>query len=296
VHKKQTVKKQSLPTKVKRHVKLATVPHRENSYRPHAIRRYGLVAILVLAFGLLLVNNYFTTGDVLGQRAAITMNTLLSESNHARQAEGRPGLEINDTLNQAAYAKAQDMLAGQYWSHDSPSGVQPWKWFNDYHYNYSQAGENLARGFTSSGAVISAWLASPEHRANLLSSDYKDVGFAVVNGEMSGKQTTLVVAMYGAPAETGAVAGVTTGFREPVAQTGMFASVGRSVQTLPAAVVGAAVLLVLAGFVALFAQAYRHKLPKQLRVSWYHHHGAYKAAGMMSVAVIIVIMYSGGQI
>jgi len=56
------------------------------------------------------------------------------------------------------------------------------------------------------------------------------------------------------------------------------------------------VLIALAAGVALAAHAYRRKLPKTLRQSWYRHHGLYKAAGMMSLGVMVIFLSGGGQI
>lgn len=276
-------------------MKLAAWPHRENQYRPHAVGRYGIAVFLILILGVFFVHNAVTTGDVLGRRAAITSEGLLASTNQAREKEGLADLVLNEQLSEAAYAKAQDMLKNQYWAHESPSGVQPWKWFADANYNYSQAGENLARNFTTSSEVTAAWLASSSHRENVLESAYQDVGFATVEGDINGSDTTIVVALYGAPARVGTVAGETK-FNKSAEQTGFVASIGRSIQTLPATAVGSLVLVIVAAGVALVTHAYRRKLPKVLQNSWYHHHGAFKAVGFLSIGVIIVIMYSGGQI
>lgn len=278
-------------------MKLAVVPHRYNQYRPHAIRRYGLVAVFVAIFGVHLLNNTLTTGDVLGQQANVTSQTLLATTNTAREHEGLNSLALSPKLNQAAYDKAQDMLANQYWSHESPTGVQPWKWMSDVRYNYSHAGENLARGFTTSDGVTTAWLASPEHRANVLGLSYQDVGFAAVEGSLGGKDTTLVVAMYGTPIQETSVAGVTTTtFTAPTEQSGILASIGQKIYALPAAAIGSMIVIVVLIGVAIAAHASRKRLPKAFRSTWYHHHGVVKAMGLGSLSVIIVIMYSGGQI
>lgn len=278
-------------------MKMAIVPHRHNQYRPHAIRRYSLIAIIIVTFSVYFVHNTITTGDVLGSHATITPQALLVTANSAREQNGLDELSLNSQLNQAAYSKAQDMLTRQYWSHVSPDGVQPWKWISDVRYNYSQAGENLARGFTTSDGVTSAWLASPEHRANVLGSSYRDVGFAAVEGTLNGKDTMVVVAMYGAPVDVASVAGVaTTKFAVPTEHMGIFTSIGQKVQALPASAIGTLIIILLVIGISLAAHASRKRLPKSLRDSLYRHHGAAKAMGLASLSVIIVIMYSGGQI
>lgn len=243
-------------------------------------------------------NNYVSTGDVLGRQTNVTVSGLLKDINDVRQRNNIGILRISPQLNKAAYAKAQDMLQQQYWAHVSPTGTQPWKWMNDVKYNYDKAGENLARGFTSSDAVTAAWMASPDHKANVLGKSYEDVGFAVVEGELLGKETTLVVSMYGDPADIGAATGIVTPneFYGATGSEGALAVLGARVQALPATAIGSLVIVLLATLTALAAHAYRNKLPKHLRSGWYRHHGVYKAIGLASFSIIIVFMYSGGQI
>ena len=89
------------------------------------------------------------------------------------------------------------MLLKNYWAHNSPDGKTPWEFIKEAGYSYVYAGENMARGFNTSLDVTNAWMASPTHRANMLSSNYSDVGFAVVTGNLSGEETVLVVEEFG---------------------------------------------------------------------------------------------------
>lgn len=43
-------------------------------------------------------------------------------------------------------------------------------------------GENVAYGFSDGGAVVRAWMHSPEHRANILFGHYRLMGLAAVKG------------------------------------------------------------------------------------------------------------------
>ncbi len=276
---------------------MVVVPHKKNDYRPHLIRRYGIIAIVFVVVGLQFSYNAATTGSVLGRESTVTIGSLLDETNQARITDGEPALILNKQLSQAAHLKAQDMFAQQYWAHNAPDGTQPWKWFGDVQYNYAEAGENLAKNFTSSNAVVGAWLASPEHKANVLKSDYRDVGFAVVDGVLNDKPTSVVVALYGMPAES-AVAGAEAKFsKPPMAVTASpVVQFGLALQSISPAALGGLVLLALATGVAVAAHSYRRKLPKTLRQSWYRHHGLYKAAGMMSLGVMVIFLSGGGQI
>lgn len=113
---------------------------------------------------------------------------------------------------------------------------------------------------------------------------------------MSGKPTKIVVALYGTPEGLG-VAGATTKQQVPTTHTvSLLTRFGVAMQSLTPAALGSLVLILSTVFVAMLAHAYRRKLPKTLRQSWYHHHGAYKAVGLATFAVMIVTLYSGGQI
>lgn len=278
-------------------IKLVIIPHKENDYRPHLIRRYGLAAIFFIVIGIQLGYNSAITGKVLGREPNITINTLLEQTNRERFKAGEKPLKLNDKLDQAAYLKAQDMFLKQYWAHNAPDGTPPWKWLGNVGYNYDEAGENLAKNFTSTDAVMTAWINSPEHRANILKNDYQDVGFAVVDGEMDNQPMSLIVAMYGLSAEH-AVATSQKSFlgAMPTKGSSFLTQFAVIIQSLtPAAMVGLA-MLVLALIVAIMSHVYRKKIPKSLRKYWYHYHAVYKAFGLIFFGLIIILTYAGGRI
>lgn len=92
------------------------------------------------------------------------------------------------------------MVAKSYWAHFAPDGKTPWDFVRQAGYNFTAAGENLARDFGGVDPMISAWLASPTHRENLLSSNFTEIGVGVAEGVIAGKSTTVVVQMFGRPA------------------------------------------------------------------------------------------------
>lgn len=281
--------------RARRHARLALVPHRANQYRPHLVRRFGLVGVAVLVLGMHFMQAV-SGGGVLGDQTSLTPQGVLSDTNQARQAHGEVALTSDPRLTEAAQLKAQDMLKQQYWAHTAPDGTPPWKWLGDVQYHYEVAGENLARNFSSPHAVVQAWLASPAHRANILNNKFTNVGIAVVDGMLHGKATSLVVALYGAPAAS-QVQGAQQFASAPVDTNLSIATrLGMAIQSLTPAAVGSVVVLLFAGGVALVAHHYRRRLPKALRSSWYHHHGLYKAAGLTACAVLVVVLYSGGQL
>ena len=287
--------------KVKHHAKRALVPHKANGYRPHLIRAHGLIAVLVVAILAQAVYSIASTGSfqVLGRTSNIQTAELLTDTNKQRESEGLGDLTVNDKLSQAAYLKAQDMFTHDYWAHTSPQGVEPWKWFNDTNYNYSVAGENLAKNYPTANATVNAWMNSPSHRENIMNGKYVDVGFAVVEGTLEGKATTLVVAFYGAPVTFAAVQGTAT----PVSflsasQKGSnpLEFFGTAFQSLSPVSIFVLALLGVVAVVGVAAHHYRDKLPKAWKKSWKLHHGMFTFSGMIALGVLIILATGGGQI
>lgn len=175
------------------------LPHPTNNHRAKILHHGSILSLVVVLlisnFSFSLVENRFH--DVLGISANISSDELLLHTNIKRQENGLPPLVINNQLSQAAAGKAQDMMTKNYWAHIAPDGTTPWAFFKGAGYEYVHAGENLARGFTTSNDVIEAWMASPGHRENMLSPNYNEVGFAILSGVLTGEDTVLVVEMLG---------------------------------------------------------------------------------------------------
>jgi hypothetical protein len=290
-------KTKSVAGRLKHGIKLAVVPHKKNVFRPHLIRYYGIIAIVFVVVGLQFGYNGAKTGDVLGVESNITITSLFDQTNVYRQEQGVGKLNLNDKLDQAAYLKAQDMFAKQYWAHNSPDGVQPWSWFAKVGYNYDEAGENLAKNFSTTNGVMTAWIDSPTHKANIIKSSYKDVGFAVVSGILDKKPATLVVALYGSPAST-AAASAANSFSESsqTSQPNVLTQFAVATQSITPAVMWGLLILLFAVAVSVVAHSNRKKLSSKLRRSWYRHHGIYKAVSLLTFGLVIVFMYGGGQI
>ncbi|HEV2339483.1 MAG TPA: CAP domain-containing protein [Patescibacteria group bacterium] len=176
------------------------LPHYSNNQRAK-ILHYDSVLVIAVA---LFIGSFFVGTvkknyqDVLGISYNISAQDLLNLTNQDRIQAGDSPLTIDSQLTQAAAGKAEDMFFHNYWAHVSPTGVTPWQFITDAGYHYTTAGENLARGYTTASDVITAWMNSPEHRANMLSKNYTNVGFAVQQGTLTGdNNTVLVVEMFG---------------------------------------------------------------------------------------------------
>lgn len=162
----------------------------------HNTSIFVFLAILVV-YQILLQLISSTGSKILGYASNISINDVVNITNQKRQENGVEPLILNETLSSAAHSKGLDMLEHDYWAHVSPQGTEPWKFFTDSGYTYKYAGENLARDFSNPSSAVDAWMASPSHRDNMLSGKYKEIGVAVVEGDLSGVETTLIVQMFG---------------------------------------------------------------------------------------------------
>jgi uncharacterized protein YkwD len=177
------------------------VPLQLNDFHPHAIRPQSLLFYVCLILLVQLFYNFSQTGQarVLSYATDIRQSEIIRLSNDERDKAGAGLLHESAVLDQAAAKKAADMFAHDYWAHTSPTGTTPWYFFDLVGYKYSYAGENLARDFDTSAGVVAGWMASPSHRENLLSTNYIEIGVAVVDGMLLDHETTLVVQLFGHP-------------------------------------------------------------------------------------------------
>jgi uncharacterized protein YkwD len=106
----------------------------------------------------------------------------------ARTVSGVPALAAEPKLMDAADRKARDILACQQFSHTA-CGLPFTQRITDAGYAYRAAAENIAYGTGSSGSVrsiMTGWLNSAGHKANLLSATYRDHGIALAVGTLNG--------------------------------------------------------------------------------------------------------------
>lgn len=179
------------------------LPSKDNNYRSYLLHHKNLLlAIIFLLLGSFASSLARTNlPSVLGVSTNITSENLLVLTNKAREENKVAPLALSPQLSEAAAKKAKDMFDKNYWAHNSPDGTTPWVFIKNSGYNYTYAGENLARGFSETPDVLSAWMASPTHRENILSPNYKDIGFAIKTGILNEEETVLVVEEFGSTSE-----------------------------------------------------------------------------------------------
>lgn len=177
------------------------LPQESNNYRAKILHHQSLSFITTgfLIVQLALSSILLVGPKVLGYASQISPERVVELTNQERAKNGAPLVVLNPLLVEAAQRKAGDMFAFDYWAHVSPSGRKPWDFFREVGYDFSFAGENLARDFPSAEEVVNAWMASSTHKENVVNGKYREIGIAVVDGTLNGVQTTLVVQLFGTP-------------------------------------------------------------------------------------------------
>jgi hypothetical protein len=175
------------------------IPHYSNNQKAKLLHSSTLLGIALILLFLQVFLHFLPKAGVrvLGYASNISIDEVLRLTNQKRQEAGLSPLKLDPVLSQAAKNKGEDMLAKDYWAHVSPDGVEPWKFFIDAGYKYRYAGENLARDFSNASSAVDAWMASPSHRENMLSPKYEEIGLAVVEGDLNGVDTTIIVQFFG---------------------------------------------------------------------------------------------------
>lgn len=101
--------------------------------------------------------------------------------NDDRKDRGLPPLRFNSQLAKLADSYARDMIKRDYFSHYDPDGQSPFERMQKQEISFNYAGENLA--FNESVlAAQQAFMHSPVHKANILNTNYTQVGIGVVKG------------------------------------------------------------------------------------------------------------------
>lgn len=119
------------------------------------------------------------------------VTSLLQAVNRTRTAYGLRPLRVDTTLVRAARSHSSDMLRGNYFAHGNFRGRMI-----AFHVVGPAAGENLAwgnGGYAQPSTIVAEWLASPEHRANLLRPGWTRIGIGITQGTFLGNGGAAIV-------------------------------------------------------------------------------------------------------
>jgi uncharacterized protein YkwD len=109
---------------------------------------------------------------------------VLDLTNAERQNAGLAPLSLSSELEDAAQSYSDVLASSDCFAHtcgpvtevgerDAQAGYTGW----------SAVGENIAAGYATPEDVVAGWMASPGHRANILSRNFAEIGIGVSNAD-----------------------------------------------------------------------------------------------------------------
>ncbi|MFC9913485.1 CAP domain-containing protein [Streptomyces sp. NPDC059862] len=111
-------------------------------------------------------------------------------TNRERTRAGLPPLTVDPVLTTAAQAHSADMVTRDFYSHTAPDGSQPWDRAAAAGSTRRSIGENIACGQRSPAEVVTGWMNSPGHRANILKPGFTHIGIGFAGGGRAGTYWT----------------------------------------------------------------------------------------------------------
>jgi len=150
--------------------------------------------IIVFITSLFLVGFNVNMPVYASENNDITIDSVLEKHNQIRVENSLPEFTLDEDLTKSAYLKAVTMKFQKCWSHYCPDS--PWGDFEFVGYEYEIAGENLAHGFSDTDVLMTAWLDSPTHKANIMNKKYSEIGIAVVESTFLENLTDKIVVVH----------------------------------------------------------------------------------------------------
>lgn len=99
---------------------------------------------------------------------------VVSLVNAERAKEGLGALTVDAGIEKAALVRAKEIQSS--FSHTRPNGAGFSTALQEAGVNYRASGENIAWGQRSPEEVVTGWMNSPSHRANIMNGNYSRIG------------------------------------------------------------------------------------------------------------------------
>lgn len=161
------------------------------------MRRHRLTLTLLVLLGLLAAGRALAQPGVLAGESRANLPLLIIKSppptattpplpspaqqvvdlvNQERAKAGCQPLAVSPQLTAAAQGHSEDMATNDFFSHTGSNGASPWERIEAAGYQYSAAAENIAFGPSTAAGVMQMWMASSDHRRNILNCGLRDIG------------------------------------------------------------------------------------------------------------------------
>jgi uncharacterized protein YkwD len=170
---------------------------------------WGALTLLALVAVLAPAATARTSHHARAKSARATLQLgILQQLNALRATHHLRPLTLSPSLGAASFAHTKEMAAKGYFAHDSGDGSPFWKRIQRVYgssgYSFWSVGENLlwSTPNVDSAAAIKLWLASPEHRKNMLDPKWREIGIAALHveaapGVFGSQPVTIVTTDFG---------------------------------------------------------------------------------------------------
>jgi uncharacterized protein YkwD len=169
-------------------------------------------AVLVAVCLSLVVAGAAVASPAQPRRPAASLSSLeqgvLADINAFRTQHNLTPLRLSAPLTTSAREHSREMAAKGYFAHESADGSVFWKRIKAVYppdsFRYWSVGENLlwSSPDVDAAGALKLWLASPEHRANLLAPAWREIGVSALHvaaapGTYQGRDVTIVTTDFG---------------------------------------------------------------------------------------------------
>jgi uncharacterized protein YkwD len=150
---------------------------------PYSLRRPLALALCLLACAVVVAPAASSPSRAHARLGGLEAAVLV-KLNKIRARHGLKPLRLNVELTDAAAQHSVEMGSDGYFEHSSFDGTPFWKRISRFYSavgrGYWSVGENLlwSTGSPDPGTAVAEWMASPPHRANILSQRWHEVGVA----------------------------------------------------------------------------------------------------------------------
>lgn len=104
---------------------------------------------------------------------------ILSLTNEERKSNDLSELSLSTTLCEIAQLRAADMAENNYFAHVSPTDETAFSLLQTYGILYFNSSENIGKGSVSNERMVQTWMDSTDHRKNILSETYHQLGVGI---------------------------------------------------------------------------------------------------------------------
>jgi len=114
------------------------------------------------------------------QEVLVLVNAARAEQRRcgAQRYNATTPLRLNAVLSKAAQVHADDMAQHRQMQHEGSDGSTPAERVTRQGYRWKTVGENVAAGAGTAREVVSGWLGSPGHCANIMNPRFTEMGIA----------------------------------------------------------------------------------------------------------------------